>query len=344
MRFAFVFSLAIAAGLLLTGCEQAPQRRELPEPAPTGPGAAPPPASTPDATAVASETPAPVVRGSAGCGTPVQAGSSIRSIESDGSQRSYRLYVPSGYVPGRPAALVLNYHGFGASALEQEQYSEYPAAADKHGFIVATPEGTSSPREWFLYGPVEQGYVDDFAFTGRLIDELSATLCIDERRIFATGLSNGGGMTSLAGCVLSDRIAAIAPVAGSPYAEARCRDAGPMPIIAFHGTEDPLVPFEAGPDVGRLDLFRFGARNNMRDWARHNGCNMTLKTDRVAPDVVVESYIGCRDNADVQLYVIEGGGHVWPGASRDLPAFGHTTQSISATELAWLFFAAHPKR
>ncbi len=344
MRFVAILLFALAASLLLTGCEKARERRESREATQTAQETAGvPPAATPDATDVSSAPPTPVVSGSAGCGTAAKTGSRVQSIESEGVERNYRLYVPAGYRPGTPTPLVLNFHGFGSNALEQERYSEYPAAADKYGFIVATPEGTGSPQEWYLYGPVEQGYVDDFAFTGALIDELSATLCIDASRIYATGISNGGGMTSLVGCRLNDRIAAIAPVAGSPYAEGQCRGEGPMPIVAFHGTEDRLVPFEMGPDSGRLDLFNAGVRNNMHDWAQHNGCNLTLQTQRIASDMVLESYVGCKDGADVHLYIIEGGGHTWPGASRDLPALGATTQSISATELSWRFFAEHVK-
>jgi polyhydroxybutyrate depolymerase len=264
-------------------------------------------------------------------------------LESDGVQRSYRLYVPASYQPGVAVPLVLNYHGLGSNALEQERYSDFPSLADREGFIVATPQGTGQPQEWYLYGPVESGYVDDFAFTNRLIDDISAHYCIDASRIYATGISNGGGMTSLVGCALSDRIAAIAPVAGSPYAEERCRGAGPVPVIAFHGTDDPLVPFEPSPGIGRLDLFSAGVRNNMHDWAQHNGCDLTLKTQRVAADVVLESYSSCNNDADVELYVIEGGGHTWPGAARDVDILGATTHSISATELAWSFFKEHPK-
>jgi polyhydroxybutyrate depolymerase len=339
MRLVLVTVLAIAALALGTACARGSEHRESLAASP----AAAENTRVPVAQPAAAPSPTPVI-GSAGCGTPATPGSSTAGLESGGVQRRYRLYIPAGYRSDTPAPLVLNYHGYSASAVEQESYSEYPDAADKYGFVLVTPEGAGSPQQWFLYGPIEQGYVDDFAFSEDLIDHLGATLCIDGKRIYATGLSNGGGMTSLAGCKLSQRLAAIAPVAGSPYVAAECANSAAMPVIAFHGTADRLVPFEAGPDTGRLDHFRFGARNNMRQWAEHNGCNPALKTERIAPDVVLESYIGCREGADVQLYVVEGGGHTWPGASRAIEVLGTTTRSISATDLTWLFFAAHPKR
>jgi polyhydroxybutyrate depolymerase len=344
MRLAFVVCLGLFACLLLTGCGNEPDRREAQEPAGATREVVAPPASTPNATVAPTQPPTRSVSGSAGCGNDVEPGSSTGSVESDGIERTYRLYVPQGYKSDRPTALVINYHGYGASAQEQERYSEYPDAAERYGFVVVSPQATSSPSEWFLYGAIEAAYVDDFAFTGRLIDTLSASLCIDPARVYATGLSNGAGMAALTGCALSGRIAAIAPVAGEPYVAGECEGAGPVPIIAFHGTQDPLVPFEYSEDVGRPDIFRFGARNSMQDWARHNGCSMTLQTQRIAADVVLESYGGCKDGADVQLYVVEGGGHTWPGASIDMPGLGGTTRSISATELSWLFFAAHPRR
>jgi polyhydroxybutyrate depolymerase len=250
--------------------------------------------------------------------------------------------VPASYEASSPVPLVLNFHGFGSNALEQERYSGFAALADREGFIVATPEGTNSPQRWYIYSQLEPGYVDDFAFVGDLIDALSARYCIDAARVYAVGISNGGGMSSQLGCRLNGRMAAIAPIAGSPYSELSCRDAGPMPVIAFHGTEDTIVPFEGGPG-GRLGLPINAVRDNMRDWAQHNGCNLTLETQRIADDVVLESYGGCSDGADVHLYVIEGGGHTWPGATRNIAALGTTTQSISATELAWSFFTGHPR-
>jgi polyhydroxybutyrate depolymerase len=92
-----------------------------------------------------------------------------------------------------------------------------------------------------------------------------------------------------------------------------------------------------------LGLPSGAVRDNMRDWASHNGCNMTLQSRRVAADVVLERYTGCKAGADVQLYVVEGGGHTWPSGRIDVPGLGETTHSISATELSWAFFAAHRK-
>jgi len=236
--------------------------------------------------------------------------------------------------------LVLNFHGFGGSGRQQETNSHMTDEAERSGFITVAPDGTESPRRWHIYGRLENGYDEDFAFVRELIGHLSASLCIDSGRVYAAGMSNGAGMSSLLGCELNDLIAAIAPVAGTVVP--RCPDGRPVPVIAFHGTDDRLVPFEGGPS-GRLGLPGRGVRVNVRQWASHNGCDLTVTSQRVAADVLLESYGGCRDGADVALYVVEGGGHSWPGSyigSRN----GSTTRSIDASALIWQFFAEHPKQ
>ncbi len=276
-----------------------------------------------------------------GCGRAHASGLSLEEMTSSGVKRTYRLYVPKGYDPAKKTPLVLNFHGFGSNAVEQENYARMPAKADAAGFITVAADGTSNPRRWYIYGRTEPGYVDDFAFTRELIARLSSQLCIDPDRVYATGISNGGGMSSLAACELNDLLAAFAPVAGSPYSQALCQGKAPIPVIAFHGTDDALVPFEGGAG-GRLGLALNSVRQNMKNWAGHNGCGADPQSERVAPDVVRESYSGCKAGADVVLYVVEEGGHTWPGAI-DVAALGRTTHSIDATALIWDFFAAHPR-
>jgi len=333
--------LLLTASLLLTGCERARERREPREAAADATATVEARVGAPSAPAETTSAPQPA-GADPSCGELTATGSFIETLESSGVQRAYRVYVPASYDASTPVPIVLNFHGFGSNALEQERYSDFPALAGREGFIVATPDGTNSPQRWYIYGQLEPGYVDDFAFVDALIDALSARYCIDPARIYATGISNGGGMTSQLACHLNGRIAAIAPVAGSPYSELTCRGEGPMPVVAFHGTDDTLVPFEGGPG-GRLGLPINPVRDNMRQWAEHNGCNLALQTQRIADDVMLESYGGCADGADVHLYVVEGGGHTWPGSSRNIATLGSTTRSISATELAWRFFSEHSK-
>ena len=224
-----------------------------------------------------------------GCGQPFTKGLTSDTLASGGADRTYRLFVPSSYDPNQPAALVLNFHGFGGSGRQQETNSHMTDEAERSGFITVAPDGTESPRRWHIYGRLENGYDEDFAFVRELIGHLSASLCIDSGRVYAAGMSNGAGMSSLLGCELNDLIAAIAPVAGTVVP--RCPDGRPVPVIAFHGTDDRLVPFEGGPS-GRLGLPGRGVRVNVRQWASHNGCDLTVTSQRVAADVLLESYGG----------------------------------------------------
>ena len=131
------------------------------------------------------------------------------------------------------------------------------------------------------------------------------------------GISDGAFFSSTLACDLNDRLAAVATVAGEPYIGLRCAGKAPMPFLAFHGTDDSLVPFEGGIGT-RFNIPLRSARDNMKDWGKLNGCLPQLKSQRIATDVVVESYDGCRNSADVQLYV-EGGGRPRLALSRCAP-------------------------
>ena len=206
-----------------------------------------------------------------------------------------------------------------------------------------TPDGSGDPQRWYLTGERVPGYVDDYAFTRRMLDDLASAYCVDPARVYAAGISNGGFFSSVAACELQDRIAAIATVAGEGFPDDACRGKRPVPVLVFHGTADATVPFEPPPGRQRLGIPVRPTRDSVAAWARFNGCNATANEQRLAADIVFVSYAGCQSKADVQLYIVEGGGHSWPGAPA-VEILGHTTQSIIATELMWRFFEAHPKR
>jgi polyhydroxybutyrate depolymerase len=280
-----------------------------------------------------------IVKPSEGCGSTADTGISVGTIDSDGLIRSYRLYIPSSYDANAAMPLLLNFHGFGSNGVSQEAYSGLAEVAEREGFVLVSPDGTGSPPQWHIYGRLLPGFVDDYAFVERLLDHLEVTLCVDKSRVYAAGLSNGGGMAQALGCRLNDRIAAVGSVAGAPFNDAACTGKEPMPVIAFHGTADEVVAFEGEGSLLGLNLPP--VRTTMQQWAEHNGCEGEIHSERTAEDVVREAYDGCDESSAVQLYVIEGGGHTWPGAL-DRPGLGRITKSISASDLMWQFFEAHP--
>lgn len=248
--------------------------------------------------------------------------------------------MPSTYSASTPASLVIGLHGFAEWPAHLQQISRWDTLSDEHGFIVVYPSGTSFPKRWRGNGSVDaQGTRADVQFISELIDALSRQYTIDAKRIYVNGLSNGGGMSVLLGCELADRIAAIGSVAGAyglPLSE--CRPSRPVPAMVFHGTTDPIVPFTggaAGPP-GRVlpDISTWVA-----DRAALNGCDRRPDESRAAPGVTLRRYTGCRDDAEVAFYAIEGGGHTWPGGV-PMPVWltGPTPRTVDATREMWRFF------
>jgi polyhydroxybutyrate depolymerase len=187
--------------------------------------------------------------------------------------------------------------------------------SDEAGFIVVYPSGTGTGplRTWNAGGfrdePV-QGKADDVAFVGKLLDDLGTVVKIDEKRVYACGVGNGGMMCYRLAAALSDRIAAFALEESKPKR--------PVPVIRFHGTKDTLVPFEM--ENGKTPAFMKlkGVEESVQTWVKLNGCDERAKTETISKDgdemkVTRKTYSGGKDGAEIVLIVIEQGGHTWPG-------------------------------
>jgi len=300
--------------------------------------------STESSAATTAPTTAPV--GSGGCGARPEAVPEnhvlARSMDSGGRTRDYLVYVPDTYRGDEPVALVFTLHGAGSNKEEQLAYSAFGPLADEDGTIVVAPDATGDPRRWSPYGAepsVSLGGVDgvnDLDFFAELLDEIEGSFCIDPARVYATGMSSGGFMSAAIACEYSDRVAAIAPVTATVYAEGACGGAAPTPYVYFHGTADPVVPF-LGPVPGPNGEPGPGAAEvSSQAWADHNGCDPEPTDERIGTEVIHRSWSGC--DAPTDLYIVEGGGHTWPGGLVDLPALGHTTRDIAASEIIWDLF------
>lgn len=208
-----------------------------------------------------------------GCGKepPFGAGRTEEmTLLSGGLQRMFRLHLPAGYNPSRPTPLVLNLPGHGESALQQERYSQYSALADQQNFIVVYPQGVIGPDGklgWASYGKNDPT-VNDVLFFSDLLTLLQQRLCVDARRIYATGISNGGGMTNLLACQMARRIAAFASVAAAIYPLPEgCHPTRAVSYLEFHGTADPLVPYN-----GSVMLHFMPVMDMLQAWATRDGC------------------------------------------------------------------------
>jgi polyhydroxybutyrate depolymerase len=264
------------------------------------------------------------------------------TILSSGETRQYLLYVPKTYDRSKATPLVISLHGAALWPAAEMAISRWNDVADEHGFLVVYPSGTEVPRVWPM-GPRSLGR--DVRFISDVIDKLEAEYNIDPTRIYADGLSNGGGMAFALSCRLSDRIAAVGAVAAAqmlPWDE--CGDSRPVPTVAFHGTADPFTPYRGGssPIISPTPF------PNIRDWtarvARRNQCMGDPSDTRITASVRRLEYTNCAENADVILYTVEGGGHTWPGG-KPLPEWwvGRTTRDINASRVMWAFFVQHPR-
>src|SRR5947209_6321368 len=211
----------------------------------SSPSSSPRPARTPSPETTMITTP---IR-SAGCGKPAPTppGSSvIETVLSGGLTRTYLLHVPAGYQAHSSEALVLNFHGHGSNAIQQEHRSGMSLLADQQGFIAVYPQGVVGPagRTGWATGARGRPQVNDVLFVSDLLNPLQGILCIDALRIYATGFSNGGGMTNVLACTLAGRLAAFAPVSGSypPY-PGGCHPVRPVPLLELHATADRIVPY-----------------------------------------------------------------------------------------------------
>ena len=274
------------------------------------------------------------------------------TIVISGQTREYLLYVPPSYDRTRPTPLVISMHGAAVWPAQQMHLSGWNRLADEHGFIVVYPSGSDVPRIWHVDRGL--GLMRDVRFIAALVDTLEKAYNIDPTRIYANGLSNGGGMSFVLSCTLSDRIAAVGLVAAAqtlPWSW--CTDQRPVPMIEFHGTADPMVPYDGGLPTSVFAPTRFDPHAKpfpsipgwAADWARRNRCGTDPIDTAVAADVTRRAYTGCADDAGVVLYTVRGGGHSWPGG-KPMPRWmvGPTSNSVDATSLMWAFFRDHPLR
>ena len=266
-------------------------------------------------------------------------------LVSSGRKREYVLHVPTRYDRSKPTPLVISMHGAALWGAAQRDISQWDRVADREGIIVVYPSGTtgSGPRIWHVDSSA--GLRRDVTFISELIDTLRASYNIDPARVYANGLSNGGGMAFVLSCMLSDRIAAVGMVgAAQTLPWDWCTDRHAVPMIAFHGTNDRAVPYTGGPSLVTSRPFP-NVVTWLAHWARRNGCAPSAIDSAFARDVSRRAYANCDQDADVVLYTIQGGGHTWPGGMQ-LPQWwlGTTSRSIDASSVMWDFFRRHPLR
>ena len=274
------------------------------------------------------------------------------SINVGGLQRSYVVHVPKHGGKTSPMPVVLALHGATMNGPMMAWFTDLNHKADEAGFIAVYPNGTGKRSSFFwnggkCCGSAVKENVDDVAFIDALLDDLMQKYGVDERRVYATGMSNGGIMVYRLAAELADRIAAIAPVAGSVATEIGDLKR-PVSVLHFHGTKDEFLPFEGGKGPKSITGTHFlSIEKSVGLWVKANGCDEHPKTEILSGNedeltVTRTTYGPGKDGAQVVLVVIEGGGHTWPGKKSPAKILGKSALNISANNLIWEFFQKHP--
>jgi polyhydroxybutyrate depolymerase len=265
------------------------------------------------------------------------------------------LSIPDSYDPSTRAPLILNFHALGSSKEEQALYTGMNQKAGAQGYVVITPDGTGTDLRHWTFPPLP-GSAADVAFVNALLATTARTLCIDPKRVYATGMSNGAVFSTALACALPGRFAAVAPVAGVNATKVCGRGTPPTSLLAFHGTADPIVPYAGGRYFAGADPLddtptRAGAArarpvdDAVAGWAAFDGCSTPATTTPEAGGIEHVVYPDCPTGGTVELYRVVDGGHTWPGAFPiNFTRLGPTTSAIDATALMLAFFDAHPRK
>jgi polyhydroxybutyrate depolymerase len=276
-----------------------------------------------------------------GCGMAATPGLHDETIQSGGMARTFHVHVPTGYDASKPTMLVfvfhgLTQHGVGSDVFAIEYLSQMDPVSDAQGFLVVYPDGyDESWNAGLCCGGAVAAKVDDVGFFDDMLARLGSEYCVDPKRVYAAGLSNGGFFSNRLGCERASVVAAIGPVAG-PLDISPCNPSRPVPMFEVHGTSDPVVYYNGGSASGADSV-----PTAVATWEKNDGC-----TDPMPATVYTNGSATCTEDtmcaggSAVELCVIQGGGHQWPGGKDDY--LGNFSTDLDTSTKMIEFFTAHP--
>jgi polyhydroxybutyrate depolymerase len=274
------------------------------------------------------------------------------TMPSGGIVRSYQVHVPARKA-SQALPLVLVLHGGGGNGAGMRTLIGMDSSADVAGFIVVYPDGVQ--KNWSDGRGTtdsEKAGVNDVAFLSSLVQRLSSELNADPKRIYATGISNGGFMSARLACDASSVFAAVAVVAATIPENVRtnCKPSRAVPFMLIHGTADKIVP-ESGGTMTKGDGGVIASTSQTVNlWRDLNKCSGAAVKTEINPandgmSITLERYTGCASGSEVAFYQVTDGGHTWPGDSQNVPVIivGKTSRDLNASETTLAFFKNHPK-
>jgi polyhydroxybutyrate depolymerase len=280
---------------------------------------------------------------------PLTPGDHLRSVHIGGLERTYLVHIPPAHDPGRPTPVVLVLHPFGTNARLMTRISGFSETADRGGFLAVYPNGSGRSERFLSWneGGLSLRTADDVGFLAAVLDDLALVANVDPARTYAAGMSNGAMMCYRLAAELPHRIAAIASVAGT-MAHSLPRPSRPVPVLIFHGTEDTMIPLRASDARAPRSVAFKPVEETASHWAEIDGCSLppvTVDVPNRRDDGLLirrKRYGPGKDGAEVVLYVIEGGGHTWPGREFRGGLLGKSAVDLPASDLIWKFFQEHP--
>ncbi|MEM6993816.1 MAG: PHB depolymerase family esterase [Myxococcota bacterium] len=275
---------------------------------------------------------------SAGCGNAAMSPGEHAgvAVEFSGSSRSFDLVVPPAHDGSTPLPLVLNFHGWTQTPADHAEFSQMNGTAIDRGFVLAYPAGIdNSWNAGICCGGAQSQGLDDVGFARAVVAQIGTATCIDERRVYAVGHSNGGFLAHRLACEAADVFAAIGSVAGVIGIDAaQCTPGRAVPVMHLHGTGDTIVSIDGGGVLGHPS-----AQSSTVGWVARNGCDATAATALDQGDTTCQRWTGCGDGGEVQMCTIEAMGHCWPG--NPTCTLGPPSTTVHASDMLADFFTAH---
>lgn len=251
-------------------------------------------------------------------GLPDKSGKYTLTMTHGGVQRTADVSIPASYDKEKAAPIIFSFHGLTSDSKSQQSLFSMDDQGNKAGFITVHPQGVD--KSWNAGKCCNNNTQDDVGFFRALVSTLSTELCLDKKRIYVTGLSNGGFMSYRLACEASDLVAAAAPVAGAIMTSS-CQPSRAVPILHSHGTADTLVSYDSGKAAAEK-------------FAQLNGCQSPAQVVLTDGKWKCEQMAQCRDRSVVTLCTVDGGGHV-------MPWLYSSNASTTATEMILDFFSRH---